>query len=79
VLSNIQHNRRGLVLLVLWQAWHLRCDVVHNKGETTIAGSVTFFKNYLNCLKGESVLQDTCSSKGKDPCVRNDLQITGCT
>jgi hypothetical protein len=76
MLSNIQLNRRGLVLLVLWRAWHLRCDVVHNKGESTIAGSVTFLKNYLICLKGESVLQDTCSSKGKDPCIRNDSQIT---
>jgi hypothetical protein len=42
MLSNIQESRRGLVLLVLWRAWHLRCDVVHGKGESSIIGSVTF-------------------------------------
>jgi hypothetical protein len=79
MLSNIQESRRGLVLLVLWRAWHLRCDVVHGKGESSIIGSVTFLKNYLNCLKGVSILQDPGGTKRKAPSTKQDFRTAECS
>lgn len=39
-----------LVLLLLWRAWHLRNDVIHNKGEAHVKDSVIFLQNYAASL-----------------------------
>jgi hypothetical protein len=53
-------KQRAHVLLLLWRAWHLRCDVIHEKGKESIMKSVSFLLNY------EAMLTD-CS-----PAARNN-------
>jgi ribonuclease HI len=51
LLFNIQKPQRSKVLMLLWRAWHLRCDICHDKGEETIARSVAFLIGYNNFLQ----------------------------
>jgi hypothetical protein len=37
-------------LLLLWQAWHLRNDVIHGNGISTITGSAKFQESYNESL-----------------------------
>jgi hypothetical protein len=55
------------ILLILWHAWHMRNDVVHAKGTTTIMGSTNFLLNYeeaLNSVSRPLVAQN--DDKGKE-------------
>ena len=45
-LSQCSGHMREKLLLVLWRSWHLREDIVYNKGEAKISDSVLFLKNY---------------------------------
>ncbi|KAK1647134.1 hypothetical protein QYE76_064939 [Lolium multiflorum] len=47
LLDPLDDITRARVLLVLWRAWHLRNDVIHHKGDATIASSVIFLQSYL--------------------------------
>jgi hypothetical protein len=59
----LQQRSRALVLLLLWRPWHLRCDIIHEKGKETISNSTPFLLNYAKCLQ-EPELQMN-DSKGK--------------
>jgi hypothetical protein len=46
-------TEQGLILLLLWMAWHLRNNAIHEDGKATIHQSVNFLINYacdLNLL-----------------------------
>jgi ribonuclease HI len=51
------------ILLLLWRSWHLRNDVIHQKGKESIASSIAFLQAY----HGDSTEQVPChvDSKGK--------------
>jgi hypothetical protein len=36
LLDRCNTNQRAGVLLVLWRAWHIRCDAIYEKGKETI-------------------------------------------
>jgi hypothetical protein len=46
LLGSCSNKQRSQVLLLLWRAWHLRCDIIHNKGQESIGNSVSFLLNY---------------------------------
>lgn len=45
LLGSCSTKQRAQVLLLLWRAWHLRCDVIHKNGKETIMNSVSFLLN----------------------------------
>jgi hypothetical protein len=57
LLSKLSKVEQGHVLLLLWRAWFLRNDIIHDKGTATIKQSVEFLKSYA---------LETSSSLGKD-------------
>jgi hypothetical protein len=50
LLADCSHTQRGNILLLLWRSWHLRCDIIHKKGEETIMNSVSFLLSYIRYL-----------------------------
>ena len=54
---------RDRTLLLLWRAWHLRNDIIHNDGRATIEGSVAFLQTFTN----QDPTSTSCSAdrKGK--------------
>jgi ribonuclease HI len=76
LLANISNDRRGLILMILWRSWHLRCDVIHSKGECKISDSVQYLDRYLhdlmlNCRKHDN-------EKGKQPISNAGTPIAAC-
>jgi hypothetical protein len=65
LLASINNDRRGLVLMTLWRCWHLRNDVVHEKGTCSVDGSVNFLNRYLRELNISCSV--STSRKGKEP------------
>ena len=45
-LSQVDANTKTNILMLLWRAWHLRNDIVHEKGLETIAMPVSFLLSY---------------------------------
>jgi hypothetical protein len=72
LLSNAANESHPLILMVLWRAWHLRNNIIHEDGKCTIEASAIFQQNYmdtLNCVgTGES-------SKGKGAQASSALQV----
>ena len=62
-LSICHGEMREKLMLVLWRAWHLRDDVVHNKGEATIQDSVIFLRNYWECLSSPNPIVNDVKGK----------------
>jgi hypothetical protein len=52
-------------LLVLWRAWHIRCDAIYEKGKETIKNSVNFLLAYASALVDHVPVQR--DDKGKTP------------
>lgn len=52
-------------MLVLWRAWHLRDDVIHNKGKATVWDSVSFLKSYWECLSAPNLIANDAKGKQK--------------
>jgi hypothetical protein len=46
LFGTCETRQRSRILMTLWRAWHLRCDITHGKGEETIARSVAFLLSY---------------------------------
>lgn len=63
LLDRVDSYNRGTILLMLWRAWYLRNNVVHDKGNLTITGSVSFLQSYAESLL--LVRQKVCDPKGK--------------
>lgn len=65
LLSSCNGETRDKVILLLWRAWHLRNDIIYHKGVARIAESVSFLKNYWECLNSEN--KSEIDAKGKRP------------
>lgn len=50
VLVNYPKESRSKLLLVLWRAWYVRNQLVHNEPDHSIVGSVHFLESYHNLL-----------------------------
>ncbi|CAH9078310.1 unnamed protein product [Cuscuta epithymum] len=40
LLNSVDERMKANLLLIFWRSWHLRNDVIHNKGKTTIVDSI---------------------------------------
>ena len=58
LLMHLSKETCSQVLMLLWRAWHLRNDVIHQMGDETIARSVAFLLNYDNSLNSTLSLED---------------------
>ncbi|CAM0949674.1 unnamed protein product [Alopecurus aequalis] len=69
LLDFCNKDQRSRILMLLWRAWHLRCDVIHGKGEETIAHSASFLLSYGEHLWNHTpiILDD---NKGKRPVLQ---------
>ncbi|XP_062232870.1 uncharacterized protein LOC133930222 [Phragmites australis] len=65
LLDSIPTKMKTNLLLVLWRSWHLRNDIIHEKGLASIADSVSFLKNFRETLS--PVWQQEVDHKGKLP------------
>jgi ribonuclease HI len=64
-LSNTDDQTRDRLLLLLWRAWHLRNDVIHQQGREPLAASVSFLLSYADRFQASSHLVEDI--KGKAP------------
>jgi hypothetical protein len=65
LLDCCSKNQRAQVLLVLWRAWHIRCDAIYEKGKETIKNSVNLLLAYASALVDHVPVQR--DDKGKTP------------
>jgi hypothetical protein len=64
----VDSEAKARILLIPWHAWHLRNDVVHAKGMTTIMGLANFLASYeesLNITNQSHGAQSNVKGKGK--------------
>jgi ribonuclease HI len=47
-LDQADAQQQAHILLLLWRAWHLRNDIVHQEGRATIGDSVLFLQAYCS-------------------------------
>jgi hypothetical protein len=69
LLSSVDSEAKARILLIPWHAWHLRNDVVHAKGTTTIMGLANFLASYeesLNIANQSHGAQSNVKGKGKN-------------
>jgi hypothetical protein len=64
-LNQADNTTRSKIILTLWRAWHLRNDVIHEKGLESIARSVAFLKAYTTDPNMSA--QPAHDHKGKGP------------
>jgi hypothetical protein len=75
-LSNADKNARAKILLLCWRPWHLRNDVIHQKGRGTIAKSVSYLWAFYNDHDAKTTTMG--DDKGKAPmypATENNVQI----
>jgi hypothetical protein len=70
LLQNVNTHQRSQVLMLLWRAWHLRNDIVHGKGQETIARSVAFLRGY------DSFLQDKRDKHHANPGLNSPITVS---
>jgi hypothetical protein len=63
LLQQLDDETRARTLLILWRAWHLRNDIIHNDRRATIAESVAFLRSYLTSTSPQ--LNTVKDRKGK--------------
>ena len=66
MLANTPKDCHAQIILMLWRDWHLRNDIIHEKGKATISDSVAFLQNYLETLYIKDNIP-LCDKKGKRP------------
>jgi peptidoglycan/LPS O-acetylase OafA/YrhL len=67
LLVNANKELVPLILLLLWRAWHLRNNIVHDDGKSSIEASSVFLQNYV----------DTLNFSGYVPCSKQkNMQVT---
>jgi hypothetical protein len=70
LLSSVNEEVKAKILLLLWHAWHLRNDIVHATGTTSITGSALFLTSYGESLKVASQMPESgTEGKGKGTVV----------
>jgi hypothetical protein len=72
LLGSVEESTRAKILLLLWRAWHLRNDSIHNEGKESIERSASFLQAYdgaelqsltgLGSLKGKAPMFETITS-----------------
>jgi hypothetical protein len=77
LLAQADEGMRPRILLLLWRAWHLRSDVIHQDGKARIDESVVFLQSYLvdnhfpvpsmKDLRGKAVVQAPVSRDSTAP------------
>jgi hypothetical protein len=66
LLSSVNEEVKAKILLLLWHAWHLRNDIVHATGTTSITGLALFLTSYGESLKVASQMPESgTEGKGK--------------
>jgi hypothetical protein len=65
LLAKLNKKEQGQVLLLLWRAWFLRDDIIHEKGTATIKQSVDFLKSYAVEISLDQVPCFSPHDKGK--------------
>lgn len=50
LLDTLDMRNKAQMLLMLWRAWHLRNNSVHDTGTLTISGSIRFLQSYVQLL-----------------------------
>jgi hypothetical protein len=65
LLAKLNKKEQGQVLLLLWRAWFLRDDIIHEKGMATIKQSVDFLKSYAVEISLDQVPCFSPHDKGK--------------
>jgi hypothetical protein len=50
LLDKTKKDMHQAIMMLLWRCWHLRNNVIHDKGKATIKQSVIFLLNYANSL-----------------------------
>jgi ribonuclease HI len=73
LLGQVDDTSRSRILLLLWRAWHLRNDVIHNQGRETIERSVAFLETYDS--PEDRYEPDIIGSKGKAPMHSNSVTL----
>lgn len=71
-LSLCSGDMREKLLLVSWRSWHLRDDIVHDKGKAKVPDSVLFPKSYWETLNSNSPSESDV--KGKKPLYNIQMQ-----
>jgi hypothetical protein len=67
LLRMVDEDKKARTLLLLWRVWHHRNDMVHGKGQVTIACSAAFLRNYAVSLEiVNQEKQGSPSGKGKE-------------
>ncbi|KAM0922814.1 hypothetical protein ACQ4PT_005932 [Festuca glaucescens] len=65
LLNQVDEKIKARILLLLWRAWHLRNNIVHDDGKETVENSVSFLLSYNNTIK-------TMEASGKAPMLRKN-------
>jgi hypothetical protein len=73
LLSQLDNLTRSRTLMVLWRAWHLRCDIIHEQGKETIASSISFLLSYD--LDHTTTCMQPTDGKGKGSLVQGKDQV----
>jgi hypothetical protein len=70
LLDRCNKIQSACILLLLWRAWHLRCNVIYDDGKETISNSVNFLLSYASTLW--EPIQDKADEKGKYVSLMNN-------
>lgn len=75
-------NMRSKILLLLWRAWHLRNDIIHQEGKASVSSSVIYLqalqrdlstpKNSYEDAKGKGALVQ-CQASTREPAAAFSL------
>ncbi|KAM0902553.1 hypothetical protein ACQ4PT_019230 [Festuca glaucescens] len=63
LLGQVDNLTRSRIPMILWRAWHLRCDIIHQDAKESIEHSVTFLETYNYTSTSQST--EGCELKGK--------------
>ncbi|KAM0862719.1 hypothetical protein ACQ4PT_045084 [Festuca glaucescens] len=74
LLGKVDEDMKAKTLMVLWRAWHLRNDIIHEQGRESIAQSVAFLQSYS--IEQSPRLTPSLDVKGKSPMFAEEGQPT---
>jgi hypothetical protein len=69
IILNLTPSVSSQVLLLIWRSWHLRNDIIHDKGDETIARSVACLLSHENFLQTDAgVINDAPRPLANETC-----------
>jgi ribonuclease HI len=75
LLAKAKKDSHPLILLLLWRAWHLRNNIVHEDGKSSIEASAVFLQNYFDTLNGSGFDMTSKGSARMVTCA-NQVQLS---